>query len=119
LEPHNDSGSVSSDVVSTVGTICDGSVTSASNPSSIHTVGNFINTGPVPTVEQTFTTASGAEFTVDCLRKDLKMGKTSTQIRPMYSGCEYIILTTSQQVRVPCFYQICVFCLIHRDSGTS
>jgi len=67
LGPHNDSGSVSSAVVSTTGTICDGSVTSASNPSSIPTVENFINTGPVPTAEQTFTTASGVEFTVDMI----------------------------------------------------
>ena len=67
LGPHNDSGSVYSAVVSTAGTVCDGSVTSASNPSSIPIVGNFINTGPVPTAEQTFTTASGVEFTVDMI----------------------------------------------------
>jgi len=66
LGPHNDSGSNSSAVVSTVGTICDGSVTSASNPSSIPTVENF---GLVPTAEQTFTTASGVEFTVDMIKK--------------------------------------------------
>jgi len=55
--------------VSTAGTVCDGSVISASNPSSIPTVGNFINTGPVPTAEQTFTAASGVEFTVDMIKK--------------------------------------------------
>jgi len=51
LGSHNDSGSVSSAIVSTAGTVCDGSVTSASNPSSIPTVGNYINTVPVPTAE--------------------------------------------------------------------
>jgi len=69
LGSHNNSGSVSSAVVSTAGTICDGSVTSASNLSSIPTVENFINTGPVPIAEQTFTTASGVEFTVDMIKK--------------------------------------------------
>jgi len=69
MGPHNDSGSISSVVVSTAGTVCDGSVTSASNPSSIPTVRNFLNTGPVPTAEQTFTTASGVEFTVDLIKR--------------------------------------------------
>jgi len=55
--------------VSTAGTICGGCVTSASNPSSIPTVENFINTGPVPKAEQTFTTASGVGFTVDMIKK--------------------------------------------------
>jgi len=52
-----------------VGTVCDGSVTSASNPSSIPSVGNLMNTGPVPAAEQTFTTASGVEFTADVIKK--------------------------------------------------
>ena len=43
------------------------------------------------------------------LKKGLKMDTTSMQIRPMCSDCEYIILTTSQQFRVPRFHWICVF----------
>jgi len=44
-------------------------VMAASTLSSIPTVENFINTGPVPTAEHTVTTASGVEFTVDMIKK--------------------------------------------------